>query len=130
MMPHTNVNANPVDTPLVTHLLCFMKVDAANPNTLFRLPHVSPPNTDDDRPNNQSGDLRGAEATCSQLLRTSGLSRPLRQKASYRRAVARQRQVDAAGTGGAGSGLARKAYRDAYLSVKLSQVCHMSGVLL
>eukprot|EP00904_Undaria_pinnatifida_P008322 jgi/Undpi1/461/HiC_scaffold_1.g00457.m1 len=69
----------------------------------------------------KSGDLRGAEATCSQLLRTPGLARPLRQKASYRRAMARQRQVEEAGVGVAGSRLAQKAYRDAYLSVKLSQ---------
>lgn len=75
----------------------------------------------------QSGDLSGAEATCSQLLGTPGLARPLRQKASYRRAMARQRQVDMEGTTeDAGSRLARKAYRDAYLSVKLSQVSRSS----
>lgn len=36
--------------------------------------------------------------------------------------MARQRQVEEAGVGVAGSRLAQKAYRDAYLSVKLSQV--------
>lgn len=37
--------------------------------------------------------------------------------------MARQRQVEMAAIGEAGSRLARKAYRDAYVSVKLSQVC-------
>ncbi|CBN78396.1 expressed unknown protein [Ectocarpus siliculosus] len=68
----------------------------------------------------KSGDLRGAEATCSQLLKTPGLPRPLRQKASYRRGMSRKRQAEAAGAGAAGSRLAQRAYRDAYLSVELS----------
>lgn len=65
----------------------------------------------------QSGDLYGAEETCSQLLRTPGLGTPLRQKASYRRAIARKRLTEE----GEGARLAMKAYRDAYLAVKLSQ---------
>lgn len=36
--------------------------------------------------------------------------------------MSRKRQAEAAGTGLAGSRLAQKAYRDAYLSVELSQV--------
>ncbi|CAM9873792.1 unnamed protein product, partial [Hapterophycus canaliculatus] len=73
------------------------------------------------------GDLRGAEATCSQLLRTPGLSRPVRQKASYRRGVSRKRQAEAAEGKTAGSRLAQKAYRDAYLSVELSQSAGAAG---
>lgn len=43
--------------------------------------------------------------------------------------MARQRQVEEAGVGVVGSRLAQKAYRDAYLSVKLSQVSGMWGVV-
>ncbi|CAN0050980.1 unnamed protein product [Scytosiphon promiscuus] len=73
------------------------------------------------------GDLGGAEATCSQLLRTPGLSRPIRQKASYRRGVSRRRQAEEAKGKTAASRLAQKAYRDVYLAVELSQSAGAAG---
>lgn len=65
--------------------------------------------------------MEKAEETCSQLLRAPGLARPLRQKASYRRALSRQHQATEAGVGETGAKLARRAYRDAYVAMKLSQ---------
>ncbi|CAM9215912.1 unnamed protein product [Discosporangium mesarthrocarpum] len=79
-------------------------------------------------------DLSAAEGTCTLLLKTQGLGRPLRQKAYYRRALARFRQICGVSTGdGPGDGpvsesgsvtadLPMKAYRDAYLALRLSQL--------